>query len=579
MGLGGERMRKSKMNIRPYTKQFYKGNVLWFIIALSETIVAAVGSLLISWMIQQLTDLIGGYDTGFTLKELVFIALLAIVGFMLAHFIVYHSKPKFVTRAISQYKEYVFGEITKKNISVFSTENSSTYISALTNDIQTIEQGYLWNTFIIIENLLTFIGAILMMLWYSPLLTLIGIGLSLLPLIAAILTGDKMAKAEMKVSARNEVYTSTLKDGLEGFSVVKTFKAEKQIIRIFKENIELLAKAQSRKHKMQILVQMFALVAGTVAQLGVFIFGAYLALSDKSISAGTVIIFVQLMNYVLGPMGTITECLAARKAARVLVEKTADMLNSNVREEVENEHKGLTRDITIKNLSFGYTEEKLVLKNINCTFELGKKYAIVGSSGSGKSTLLNLLMAGYHNYDGAIYYDDRELREINTDNLYEIESIIQQNVFVFNATIRENITMFCAFSEDEINKAVNLSGLSTLIKEKGEAYLCGENGSGLSGGEKQRISIARCLLRKSQVLLVDEATASLDPKTAYQVSNSILGIEGVTSIVVTHSLDEGLLKQYDCILTLKNGSIVEMGTFDELIEKKGYFHSLFTISQ
>lgn len=152
-------------------------------------------------------------------------------------------------------------------------------------------------------------------------------------------------------------------------------------------------------------------------------------------------------------------------------------------------------------------------------------------------------------------------------------------MFVFNATIKENITMFRDFSEEQIKEAIRLSGLSTLIYEKGVDYLCGENGSGLSGGEKQRISIARSLLKKSQVLLVDEATAALDAETAYQVLSAILGLENVTSIVVTHSLDEGLLKQYDGIITLKNGVIVETGSFDELIAEKGYFYSLFTISQ
>lgn len=139
--------------------------------------------------------------------------------------------------------------------------------------------------------------------------------------------------------------------------------------------------------------------------------------------------------------------------------------------------------------------------------------------------------------------------------------------------------MFRDFSEEQIKEAIRLSGLSTLIYEKGVDYLCGENGSGLSGGEKQRISIARSLLKKSQVLLVDEATAALDAETAYQVLSAILGLENVTSIVVTHSLDEGLLKQYDGIITLKNGVIVETGSFDELIAEKGYFYSLFTISQ
>ena len=572
-------MKNRKMDIRPYTKQFYKGNVVCFIFALCETLLSAIGALLISWLIQQLVDLIGGYDTDFSLIELTVITLILIAGIAVANLISYHSKPKFITRGISQYKEYVFGELTKKNISAFSGENSSTYISALTNDIQTIEQGYLWSTFVMLESLLTFAGAMVLMIWYSPLLTLIAIGLSLLPLIASILTGNKVAKEEKKVSDKNEAYTSTLRDSLGGFSVIKSFKAEAQMIRIFKENVQKLAKAQCGKHKMRILVQMFGSVAGITAQLGVFIFGAYLAMSGKGITAGTTMIFVQLMNYVLSPIGTIPTCIAERKAAKALVEKITGALNTNVREETENEHHKIERSIVVKDLSFGYEPEKQVLKNINCTFDLGKKYAIVGASGSGKSTMLNLLMASHHNYDGTICYDDIELRKINSSNLYEIESIIQQNVFVFNATIKDNITMFRDFSEEQINEAIRLSGLSALVSEKGADYLCGENGSGLSGGEKQRISIARSLLKKSQVLLVDEATAALDAETAYQVSRAILGLKDVTSIVVTHSLDEGLLKQYDGIITLKNGSIVEAGTFDELIAEKGYFYSLFTISQ
>ncbi len=572
-------MKKSKIDILPYTRQFYKGNIVCFIAVLCEILLSAVGSLLVSWLIQQLIDLIGGYDIRFTLVELTIITLILIAGIAVGSLISYYSKPKFITRGISQYKEFVFGELTKKNISAFSSENSSTYISALTNDIQTIEQGYLWNTFSMLESLLTFIGAIALMIWYSPLLTLIAIGLSLLPLIASVLTGSKVAEEEKKVSDRNEAYTSTLRDSLGGFSVIKSFKAEAQMVRIFKDNVKELAKAQCGKHKMRILVQMFGSVAGITAQLGVFIFGAYLALSGKGVTAGTTMIFVQLMNYILNPIGTIPTCIAERKAARALLEKIANALNVNVREETETEHKELKHGITVKNLSFSYEPEKQVLKNINCAFELGKKYAIVGASGSGKSTLLSLLMASYPNYEGTICYDDTELRKIGSSNLYEIESIIQQNVFVFNATIRDNITMFRDFPEDEIDEAIRLSGLSALIEEKGTDYLCGENGSGLSGGEKQRISIARSLLKKSQVLLVDEATASLDAETAYQVSSAILRLEGITSIVVTHSLDEGLLKQYDGILTLKNGCIVEAGTFDELIAEKGYFYSLFTVSQ
>ena len=572
-------MKKEKIYIRPFTRQFYRGNKLCFFAMLLVTVLTALGNLLVSWLLQQITDIIGGYDTGFSLGGLIIITLVMVAGIVLTGVISYFTKPKFITRGISQYKAYIFEELTKKNISAFSGESSSAYISALTNDIQTIEQGYLGNTFSMMECILVFIGALVLMLWYSPLLTFIAIGLCIFPLIASLLVGDRAAQAEKTVSNQNAVYTATLKDSLSGFSVIKSFKAESQMLAIFRENVKKLSSAQCKKQKITIIIETLSAAAGVIAQIGVFLFGAYLALSGKGITAGTTVVFVQLMNFVLNPIGTLPNLIAQRKAAKTLVAKIAEALQTNIREELPSEHKTLSQGIQINDLSFGYEPEKPVLQNINCTFELGKKYAIVGTSGSGKSTLLNLLMASYPNYAGTILYDDRELRQVDSNNLYEMQSIIQQNVFIFNATIRDNITMFRDFPEEAIVEAIHLSGLSALIEEKGTDYLCGENGSALSGGEKQRISIARSLLRKSQVLLVDEATAALDAETAYNVTSAILQLEGITAIVVTHALDENLLKQYDSILTLKNGSVFERGTFQELIDKKGYFYSLFTVSQ
>ena len=271
--------------------------------------------------------------------------------------------------------------------------------------------------------------------------------------------------------------------------------------------------------------------------------------------------------------------MAEIKASKALIAKVADALESNIREEGQDNKTTLESGISIQDLSFGYEEEKTIFQNINFTFDAGKSYAIVGASGSGKSTLLNLLMASHDGYTGSIYYDKTELRQISSESLYEMVSVVQQNVFVFNASIRDNITMFSEFPKEEVDQAIEQSGLSKLIAERGEDYLCGENGSGLSGGEKQRISIARSLLKKSQVLLVDEATAALDTQTAFYVSNALLDLKDLTRIVVTHSLDENLLKRYDCVLTLKNGCIAESGSFDALMEKKGYFYSLYTVSQ
>ena len=271
--------------------------------------------------------------------------------------------------------------------------------------------------------------------------------------------------------------------------------------------------------------------------------------------------------------------LANRRAALALIDKLAASLSQNIREEGAPIPKKLEEGIQVRDLSFSYQEGEEVLHHVNAQFQAGKSYALVGASGSGKSTLLQLLMAGHSGYSGEILYDGRELSTVSTQSLYELVSLVEQNVFVFNSTLRDNITMFRDFPPQQVQRAEELSGLAPLIQEKGEGYLCGENGSGLSGGQRQRVSIARCLLRHTPVLLVDEATASLDKETAFRISSSILDLEGLTRVVVTHSLDEALLRRYDGILVLHHGRVAETGQFQELMDHKGLFYSLYTVAQ
>lgn len=567
------------INIKPFTRQFYRGNVGYLILAVLGLLLATGVELMVSWLIQQLVDMTTGLDTGFTFRQIVILTALTFVLNAAASGLSYASRPRFTTKGIGQYKEYVFERLCGKGISAFSGENSSLYISALSNDAESIELNYLGNLFVIIYNVMLLCGALVMMFYYSPLLSIISIGLSVFPLLASVLTGNLVAKAEKGVSDKNEVYMATLKDSLMGFSVIKSFRAEVQMCRLFAARVREAANAKCLRKKMTILVSAFSSCAGFIVQLGVFLIGTYLALRGSPLSAGSILVFIQLLNYVINPIGSIPQALAEIKASRALIVKIAGALEQSVREEGREEKPRLETGIVLKNLSFGYGPEKTVLRDIGFTFEAGKRYAIVGASGSGKSTLLNLLMASREDYSGSIYYGDTELRQISSESLYDAVSLVQQNVFIFNASIRDNITMFSDFPEEEINRAMELSGLTPLIAERGEDYLCGENGSGLSGGEKQRISIARSLLKRSRVLLVDEATAALDAQTAFQVSSAILDLNGLTRIVVTHALDENLLKRYDCILTLKNGCIAESGSFGELMDRRGYFYSLFTVSQ
>ena len=285
------------------------------------------------------------------------------------------------------------------------------------------------------------------------------------------------------------------------------------------------------------------------------------------------------MNFMIEPVAELPGLLAARKAARGLIDKLADALEQDEAQPDGVHITPLARELRFENVRFSYDGETEILRGVSARFEAGKAYAIVGASGSGKSTLLNLLTSPGTAYDGSILLDGTELRTIAPESLYETVSLIQQNVFVFNASIRDNITMFRSFPSEELAQAVRRAQLESLLADRGEGYLCGENGSGLSGGEKQRISIARSLLKHASVLLADEATAALDAQTAHQVTDDILSLTGVTRIVVTHTLEQAALRQYDGILVLKDGRIAETGSFDELMERKGYFYALYTVSQ
>ena len=563
---------------RPFLKELFRNNKFNLVMTVFAALLGSLMNLGISWLIKQISDLISN-ECQFSLLTLLIVAVSILLMALMAWVIETIFVSEFRSKSIKQYKEYVFSQLMKKGIQSFSKENSSLYISALSNDVNTIERDFIGQLQSIIQTAITFIGALFLMLWYSPLLTLVSIGFSFIPIIVALILGNKAEKEEQNVSDKKAKYTGMLKDALTGFSVIKSFGAEKNMISLHNSSNENVANSHKKRIKVDIMVGFSSNVAGCILQFGVFFVAAALALSGKGVTAGTAIVFVQLLNYILAPIQSFPTFFAGVKSSLGLISKLASALNENVPNDGKEISPVLNSKILIQNLSFAYEENKTVLEDINMEINKGGCYAIVGASGCGKSTILNLLMASSKDYNGNIFYDDNELKNISSNSLYNLVSIIQQNVFVFNNTIRDNITMFSNFDEDEIERAVNLSGLKRLIEDKGTDYLCGENGSGLSGGERQRISIARALLRKTPVLFIDEATASLDAKTSFEVLDAILNLDGYTRIIVTHDLDENILKRCTGIFALKNGIVSEQGTFNELMNKKGYFYSLYTISK
>lgn len=583
-----EKANAAKENVSAFCKkplgkqlrgQFFYKNIPIFCLAVFAALAAGSLNLILSWIIQQLMDTAAGKSGALSFRILLLISagfVLLCAGLSLLN---YASQPRFLERAMRQYKDFAFKKLIGKSISSFRDESAAGYLSALTNDAASIEINYLAQMLAMITKAVTFIGALLLMCRYSLLMTAIAAGLTVLPLIASLLTGNRLQAVESRVSERNGEFTAALSDCLAGFTVVKNFKAEREIFHLFAQSNKALEHEKFTGRRIKMLVGMIGAVTGIFAQLGVFIAGVYLSMKGGSMTPGAVVLFVNLMNFIISPIAELPGLLACRKAALGLVDKLAAALERSSSREGSETLNRLEHGIRLENVSFAYEPGKTVLHGINAEFEAGKAYALVGGSGSGKSTLLNLLMAAETNYSGHILADGIELSDISTESLYGTMAAIQQNVFVFNASIKDNVSMFRDFPKTEMDEAIARAHLGALIRERGEDYLCGENGSGLSGGEKQRISIARSLLKKSSVLLADEVTAALDAQTAHRVSSDILDLQGITRIVVTHTLEESLLRRYDKIFVLRGGRIEEAGSFAELMANKGYFYALFTVAQ
>ncbi len=561
-----------------FKRQLFLHSKAWLLAAVLSMVVLSGYNLVVSWLLQKIIDIAAGRDPT-SLWLIGWIALLSFAFFMIAYFIYRAARPKFIQAAMEQYKARVFEKIIGRKIGALSSENTGRLLSALTNDMRLVEDYYLDSILTVVDISVSFAGALILMLWYSPILTLAAVLLSILPIVISLPPAKKLAEAEKKVSEGNAAYVETIKDILSGFSVIKSFRAEGEIQERFEADNHRMETVKSARRYAEETVNLLSTAASVVMRLGVFVIGAWMAVSGTGITPGIVLVFLQLVTFVISPIERMPGILANRTAAIAIMDKLSDFLSDQEEARGEEIGRTLTHGISIRDLSFGYEEGKEVLRHICLDFEPGKNYAIVGGSGSGKTTFLNLMMQTYDKYEGRILFDGTELRRIHPDSLFQTVSLVQQNVFVFNDTVRNNITLYKDFPDRDVQSAIFKAGLSDLLASHGEGYICGENGSALSGGEKQRISIARALLRSTSVLLMDEATAALDEITANSIMNSVLAMEHITRIIVTHRLEESVLREYDEIIVLHRGEVAERGTFDQLINRQGVFYSLFTVSQ
>ena len=560
-----------------YLKEIVCQSRKWLVMAGIAMLILSIYNIVISWLLQTIIDIVSG-DSSMTILQVGIIAMITFLIFIAAYVIYRVARPKYLYQAMLCYKQKIFCKMIDKNLSSFRKENTSKYLSMYTNDAKMIEMYYFDSVLEMIDLTVSFVGALLLMLWYSPILTVFGLILSVLPIAASLPIANKMAEAERKVSDGNGEFVSIVRDILQGFPVIKSFQAEKEMKKNFFRENERMEHLKYQSRYIEESINLWGTAASVMMRLGIFLIGAWMSVSGYGVTPGIVLVFLQLMNYVISPIERIPSILAKRKAAIGLIEKMLVSVQINQEQMKENKIGMLKKGISLKDVSVSIGN-KNVLHHLNFEFEIGKKYAVVGSSGAGKSTLINTIMGGFSPVQGEVLFDGIDSREIQPESLFQVMALVQQSVFVFRDTIRNNITLFKEFDEEKVKKAADQAGLRELIDKRGLNDSCGENGNKLSGGERQRIAIARALLRGSQVLLLDEATAALDNQTSYAVIDAVLSMKEMTEIIVTHRLEEKLLYQYDEILVMHAGEIVEKGTFQELMQKKGFFYSLYVVSK
>jgi len=512
------------------------------------------------------------------LTQAILIGAIVIFIYASLNFISLRLRNKLVRQIMSRYKNKVFKSILDRDYREFSKEKSGKFISILTENMKKIEQDYLHQYFNISKNFSLMIFSLIAMFIGNWFLTLLVIIISIIPMIISGVIGQKLASLQNSAIIADQKYLAKVKDILAGFLVIKSFNVKEAIGQDYKNESEKLDEIYFIKGKFDVLSNVISQLSGMIVFLVAFGGGMYLVFGGHT-TIGSVTAIVQLVNFVVMPLNEIGMGMSKLREGQAT-------LNSFEVKDVIELQTGKTKEyfddvISFSNVDFSYPNaEEKIFNNLSLQIKKGEKIAIVGMSGSGKSTLLNLLLRFYDVTSGYISIDNQDLQAISAESLYNLMTIVQQDVYIFDDTLSANITLNQPFAEDDIKQAVQQSGLENYILENelGLQTSCGENGSNLSGGERQRLSIARALIRKTPILLLDEATSSLDNKVTTEIENSILEIQDLTVLVVTHKLNKSMLKKYNRILFMKNGVIVEDGSFDNLMDRKGEFYKLVELS-
>ena len=482
---------------------------------------------------------------------------------------------RYTRRIKSTLRQDLFGKIMGQSVPAFNARNSSTYIADLNTNIENLTSYYLC-----IHHTASLAASLAGMLWIDPSNIFLIIIVVALGLLVPALAGKYVEKRSAQYLGGLDEYTAHLKDYLSGFMVIKAFSLYDRIMgrhKAYNENMEYKKMAQ---RDLQVLLRMVGWGVSIISTTATLAYGVWLILHGRA-RGGDIVIMGNFIGQMTSITTEIIDISSQFQTARPIIDRFNGILSHESAPRDQGERLEDVREIAFDGVSFGYTQDKTVLDHVTARFEKGKSYAVVGESGSGKTTLFNLLLRYYENPDGRLTVNGRDIQSYSGQSYYGQLGWIDPNMFLFEDTIRNNLTLYVDVPEDVVQRAVRAARLEEFINglPLGLETPVTENGANLSAGQRQRLALARAMIKDPAVYLLDEFTSNLDLQTGTEIESALLRERDKLMIHITHKLIPEMLEQYDEILVLKNGRIEEKGTFQELMERKEYFYSLYTVSR
>ena len=470
-------------------------------------------------------------------------------------------------------------KINKLPMKYFDKKTNGEVLSVITNDIDTLSQNLNQSITQIITSICTIIGIIVMMLSISVTMTIAS--LIILPISAVIV--KKIVTKSQKYFQKQQAYLGHVNGQVEevygGHTIVKAFNGEQQEIEKFeKANKELYSSGWKSQFLSGLMHPVMNFI-GNVGYVVVAVLGGYLAVQGK-ITVGNIQSFIQYNKQFTQPIMQIAQVSGMLQSMVAAAERVFEFLEEP--EEVEESDKGidtskLKGNVEFKNVKFGYDEDKIIIKNFNADVKEGQKIAIVGPTGAGKTTMVKLLMRFYDVNSGEILVDGHNIKDFKRGDLRKMFGMVLQDTWLFGGTVKENIKYGKPEASDsEVIEAAKAAHVHHFIKTLPNGYnsVLNEESSNVSAGQKQLLTIARVILADPKILILDEATSSIDTRTEIQIQSAMDNLmKGRTSFIIAHRLST--IKNADLILVMNHGDIVEQGTHEELLAKNGFYADLY----